>query len=364
MDLYISYFGRLGQSLSLETVFFFGSFGLYIAAFLAFTFGGVFSRVVINRWGRRFCFAGVILGSIGLGHRWYTAGHPPLSNMYESMYTFATMFVWILLFFTRKESFPLVEGGASVLAILMTGIASVFGKEVRPLVPALQSYWLHLHVSLAFVGEACFAFAFVTSYLLCLRELLLSQFGEKGERGPFVLAPLAGWAARLVVYGVPIGFLVLLGFVLPRMEDQRKYTMLLYGVFIPALFATFLGLVLRLHRPTARKVITVWLPESERLDEFSYKAISLGYPLFVVGAIIFGMVWANKAWGRYWGWDPKETWALITFLVYSGYLHVRLTKGWKGVPTAILSITGFLVTVFTLFGVNYLLAGLHSYGAF
>lgn len=103
------------------------------------------------------------------------------------------------------------------------------------------------------------------------------------------------------------------------------------------------------------------LPPAENLDELIYRAIALGYPLFTVGAIIFGMVWAYKAWGRYWGWDPKETWALITFLVYSWYLHLRYSKGWKGTGLAVLAVMGFLVTMFTLFGVNLILSGLHSY---
>jgi cytochrome c-type biogenesis protein CcsB len=105
------------------------------------------------------------------------------------------------------------------------------------------------------------------------------------------------------------------------------------------------------------------LPEADVLDSFSYRAISLGYPLFTFGAIILGMAWAHKAWGRYWGWDPKEVWALVTFIVYSLYLHGRYRWGWKGSLSAYLAIIGFAVTLFTLFGVNLLLSGLHSYGS-
>jgi len=91
-------------------------------------------------------------------------------------------------------------------------------------------------------------------------------------------------------------------------------------------------------------------------------ALTIGLVMLTIGNFLGGQ-WANESWGRYWGWDPKETWALITFLVYSLYLHVRLTRGWRGTWTAFLSITGFLVTLFTLFGVNLLLAGLHSYAS-
>jgi len=103
------------------------------------------------------------------------------------------------------------------------------------------------------------------------------------------------------------------------------------------------------------------LPDKKVLDSISYRAISLGYPLFTLGALILGMVWAHRAWGRYWGWDPKEVWALITFIVYSLYLHGRLRLGWRGRVSAYLAVIGFIVTMFTLFGVNLLLSGLHSY---
>ena len=105
------------------------------------------------------------------------------------------------------------------------------------------------------------------------------------------------------------------------------------------------------------------LPDKDTLDAFSYRAISLGYPLFTLGALVLGMAWAHKAWGRYWGWDPKEVWALVTFIVYSLYLHGRYRWGWKGTISAWIAIVGFAVTLFTLFGVNLLLSGLHSYAS-
>lgn len=98
------------------------------------------------------------------------------------------------------------------------------------------------------------------------------------------------------------------------------------------------------------------------MDRIVYTSIGIGYPIYTAGALIFGAVWAQYAWGSYWSWDPKETWALITWLVYTGYLHTRLVKKWRGNMTALLSIVGFAFTMFTFFGVNYLLSGLHSYG--
>jgi cytochrome c-type biogenesis protein CcsB len=102
-------------------------------------------------------------------------------------------------------------------------------------------------------------------------------------------------------------------------------------------------------------------PDAATLDMVTYRAVAVGFPVFTLGALIFGAVWAKYAWGDYWTWDPKETWALITWIVYALFLHVRVVHGWKGKATAWVSIIGFIVTLFTLFGVNYLLSGLHSY---
>jgi cytochrome c-type biogenesis protein CcsB len=98
------------------------------------------------------------------------------------------------------------------------------------------------------------------------------------------------------------------------------------------------------------------------MDRLVATSIGIGYPIFSAGALVFGAIWAETAWGAWWSWDPKETWALITWLIYTAYLHTRLVKGMRGRTSAILAIVGFLATVFTFFGVNYLLSGLHSYG--
>jgi len=99
----------------------------------------------------------------------------------------------------------------------------------------------------------------------------------------------------------------------------------------------------------------------EKLDLVAYRAVAVGFPLFTLGALVFGMIWASKAWGRYWGWDPKEVWSLITWLFYALYLHTRLVYGWKGKKSALIAVLGFIAALFTFFGVNYLLRGLHSY---
>jgi cytochrome c-type biogenesis protein CcsB len=101
--------------------------------------------------------------------------------------------------------------------------------------------------------------------------------------------------------------------------------------------------------------------DPDDLDEISYRAIAIGFPVFTLGALIFAMIWAQIAWSRFWGWDPKEVWALITWLFYSAYLHLRLSRGWQGTRSAWLAVVGFIIVLFTLIGVNLVIAGLHSY---
>lgn len=145
---------------------------------------------------------------------------------------------------------------------------------------------------------------------------------------------------------------------LPPIPALRSYWLVLHvafsfigEAFFVVSFVAALGLVV--SKDPSRK---------EVLDRITYTSIAIGYPIFTAGALIFGAVWAEKAWGRYWNWDPKETWALITWLVYTVYLHLRLIRGKKDPLTTWIAIVGFLCTVFTFFGVNYLLSGLHSYG--
>lgn len=341
---------------------------LYMIAFVGHAAAATLNRSSWYSIARNAAIAAAGVATVALGLRWLSAGHPPLSNMYESLVTLSTCLAWISIAFTRKTPLALAEAGSAVLAVLMIGIASVFARDARPLVPALQSYWLYLHVAVAFVGEACFALAFVLSYLFCLRRLIEGHVGKAvreeappAEGGEKVLC-------GLVVAGLPGVFLLIMTWLawryIERGSPGEEGRTLILWVVLPVLFC--LGILIfmaYLYRGAVGRTAERWLPSGSTLDELTYRAIALGYPLFTVGAIIFGMVWANKAWGRYWGWDPKETWALITFLVYSLYLHVRLTRGWHGTWTAFLSITGFLVTLFTLFGVNLLLSGLHAYAS-
>lgn len=344
-----------------ETSIFVISMVCYLAAFALYSASLSLERQKLYSFARGINMVGAVAALVALGLRWQSAGHPPLSNMYESLATLSTFIVLAGIIFTASQPLPVLEAGTSVGAILMIGIASVFSSDVRPLIPALQSYWLHLHVSLAFVGEACFAVAFILSYLFCLRRILgdssgKTDFTDKREK----------LACYGVVTGLPVAFIAGMILLAVHLSGHPMYAdrwhNIVIWVIVPSILASIVIAVLAyLFRGSLGRGAEKWLPENAVLDNLIYRAIALGYPLFVVGGLIFGMIWANKAWGRYWGWDPKETWALITFLVYSIYLHVRLARGWNGTWTACLSVAGFIVTMFTLFGVNLLVSSLHSY---
>jgi cytochrome c-type biogenesis protein CcsB len=111
-----------------------------------------------------------------------------------------------------------------------------------------------------------------------------------------------------------------------------------------------------------KRVIEKFNISAEILDEITYKSIAIGFPIFTLGGLIFGAIWADQAWGTYWSWDPKETWSLITWFIYAFYLHSRMIRGWRGKRVAIVAVFGFLAVIITYLGVNLLLSGLHSYG--
>ena len=111
-----------------------------------------------------------------------------------------------------------------------------------------------------------------------------------------------------------------------------------------------------------KSVIEKFSISAVNLDEITYKSIAVGFPIFTLGGLIFGAIWADQAWGTYWSWDPKETWSLITWFVYAFYLHGRMLRGWRGKGVAIVAVVGFMAVIFTYLGVNLLLSGLHAYG--
>jgi cytochrome c-type biogenesis protein CcsB len=247
--------------------------------------------------------------------RWWEAGHFPISNLYESLCFLAWACTLTQLLVERSWPSPLVPAAATPMALGCVAFASFALpdrlQEASPLVPALRSSWLVMHVSVIMVSYA----ALLVGSLLSLAVL----FTERGRQlelrsssigsGGFRQARLAGAdAGDLHLSSVAIGV-------------------------------------------------------SEQLDSLSYRTITVGFLLLSVG-LVSGAVWANEAWGSWWSWDPKETWALICWLVYAAYLHTRLSRGWQGRRPALVAVAGLVVIAVCYIGVNLLGIGLHSYGWF
>jgi len=201
--------------------------------------------------------------------------------------------------------------------------------------------------------------------------------------GIAVIYLYAEWRYRMRIIGafvMPIAWF-LLAWVAMKMPEQARNAgnlmpalqsnwltihvataMVSYGAFALSCGTSIMYLVKKvLEANNSKSSFNKRLPSLDVLDDMSYKAIAIGFPL-LSAVIITGAIWAEFAWGRYWSWDPKETWSLITWLVYAAYLHARFTYGWRGNKAAWMSVLGFAFVLFTFFGVNYFLSGLHAYG--
>jgi len=273
----------------------------YLLVGLLFLAGGLWASSRLQLWARLLFWAGLGAHTMALLGRWWESYHlalvhtpgagfseslrlvilqAPLSNFYESLIFFAWCLPFLALVTFRHYLQGYLGTVVAILACLLLAYASLGGVDsrIKPLMPALKSNWLLIHVVTCFLGYAAFTLGFGTA-LLYLKQ----------ERWP---------------------------------------------------------------RPS--------LPPLASMDRLIYQATIIGF-LFLTLGILTGAVWAESAWGRYWSWDPKETWSLITWLVYATLLHARLVKGWQGRRIAWLAVLGFMAVLFTYFGVSFLLTGLHSY---
>jgi len=299
-----------------------------------------------------------------IGLRWKESydlgyGHIPLSNMYESMVFWSWSTILIYLIFERvyrNRSLGVIAAPLGLLAIAAVSIAPSISQQIDPLVPALQSNWLTAHVITSFFGYAAFAISFGVSVLY----LIFSS--EKRNDAAYVVGMVCLVATITVLAAVGLDFVAqkVAGAPHPHLfaaslRSPALGVKVVSWVAVLALFAFFWYAGQANHDRLA-----ALFPPLRVLDELAYKTIMVGFPLLTLG-IVTGAAWANYAWGTYWGWDPKETWSLITWLIYAAFLHARFTAGWRGKKTAILSVVGFAAVVFTYIGVNFVLSGLHSY---
>jgi len=297
-----------------------------------------------------------------LGARWIEAGYFPLSNLYESLFFLTWGITTVHLIAESSSRSRLVGVVTSPVAMLIAAFATVTlpsqMQASEPLVPALKSNWLMMHVSVMMLSYS----ALMVGSLLAIAFLVVtrgqniqlqgSSVGTGGYRNNgYRLHKAAELISQPAApYAENNGF--------ARFETSSNGN----GNANTAV----LNLVSTSEPQTvasAEPLSPQRLSLAEILDNISYRIIGLGFPLLTIG-IIAGGVWANEAWGSYWSWDPKETWALITWLVFAAYLHARITRGWQGRSPAILASTGFVVVWVCYLGVNLLGKGLHSYGWF
>jgi cytochrome c-type biogenesis protein CcsB len=260
--------------------------GLYLASTFCYMSSLAVDKPRLNRIGFYFLTAGFAVHLISLFARYFLAGHTPITNLHESLSFLALCTAGF--FIVLRKTYKIEVLGAIFLPVVSVVLISSFtvSTAIRPLPPMLRSFWLPVHTSLAFIGNAVFFAGFLVSIVY-----LVVERGIKKKRAS----------------GVSDHF-----------------------------------------------------PPLETLDRINYKCMSYGFLLLTLG-IITGSLWAEMAWGSYWNWDPKETWSLITWIVYAILIHNRLTLGWRGRKTAYLMIVGFLSVLVTFIGVNLFIGGLHSY---
>jgi cytochrome c-type biogenesis protein CcsB len=293
-----------------------------------------------------------------LGARWIEAGYFPLSNLYESLFFLTWGITTVHLIAENTSRSRLVGVFTAPIAMCISAFATLTlpsGMRLsEPLVPALKSNWLMMHVSVMMFSYSALmvgsllaiAFLFVTSGQNI--QLQGSSVGAGGYRSNGYRLRKAGE----LVSEQPT----------PATENNSfaRFEINSNGNGKTAVLDTVLATPIQNSEET---LTPQRLSLAETLDNVSYRIIGLGFPLLTIG-IIAGGVWANEAWGTYWSWDPKETWALITWLVFAAYLHSRITRGWQGRRPAILAAIGFVIVWICYLGVNLLGKGLHSYGWF
>ena len=382
---------------------------------------------------------GLIASTAAVAHRWYEAGHPPFASVYEMLLSFVWTLALLTLIAEKRYGVKVIGTVTMPVAIVGVVLMQLLRTDVHPLVPALQSTWLHVHVTLAMLAYAACALSFALAMMFLIQDnmktetflaassastlaiyasVVLTRFEKWGglslvawnpeqksevflSKGVrlFVTIPDLGWlmvlallvvASPLVFYGLArwknndsfltaanravflsilLQVMTLVMF-LVRANDGRYPSLDADGLFptslaaspfilsglVGGVFISLLYLLLLWRRPDLGRL----LPSADNLDRITYKTIGLAFPLLTL-MIAAGAYWANQTWGSYWSWDPKETWAAITWLVYALYLHMRITRGWRGRRAAYFAIAGFAVVMFTFFGVTYLLPGLHAY---
>jgi cytochrome c-type biogenesis protein CcsB len=331
-----------------------GSFAILFVTMLIYWSGAAFPQLGYLPMGTAgMAIANLCIATL-LGARWLAAGYFPLSNLYESLFFLAWGITTVHLIAENMSRSRLVGVATAPVAMSIAAFAALTlpseMQSAEPLVPALKSNWLMMHVSVMMLSYA----ALMVGSLLAIAFLIVTRGQNIELRGSSVGTGSYRLHRSIDLVTQPNSAAVASPAAASLIESNGKgQTAVLDLVTAPSIQTV----------PSVEVLSPQRLSLAETLDNISYRVIGLGFPLLTIG-IIAGAVWANEAWGSYWSWDPKETWALITWLVFAAYLHARITRGWQGRRPAILAATGFVAVWVCYLGVNLLGKGLHSYGWF
>ncbi len=256
------------------------------AACMAYIVFFIHQQEKVRSLARMILLGSGVLQTLYIVSRYFLAGHTPITSQHEAVVFFSWAVTWAYLSFRWRYTVKNFGTFVSILLLIQLVIAAMVSRQINPLAPALQSWWLPVHAGVSLVAYGFLALAFCGGVMY-----LIQNWELKSKR---------------------------LGYFFNR------------------------------------------LPSLDALDQLNSHCLTVGFGLLTLG-IITGSVWARQAWGTYWHWDPKETWSLITWFVYAAQIHLRLTVGWRGKQAAIMTIVGFLCVLFTLWGVTFLLGGVHAY---
>ncbi|MFD2132186.1 c-type cytochrome biogenesis protein CcsB [Pseudogracilibacillus auburnensis] len=332
--------------------------------------------------------------------RWIAGGHAPVGNMFEFM-TFlglSIVLAFIIIYFIYRLN--ILGLFALPIALIIIAYASMFPTDLSPLVPSLQSPWLYIHVTTVSLSQGILGISFVAGLIYLIKQVDQKKRSKKNiwlELILFSLIACVGFILSTITFNIldysatfeyPSGDRTLtVEYNLPAIAGPQDGELITEGAngalfeapgwlqgrnaakkFNTLIWSFATGLVLYgLIRLVFRRRIGAAIQpllkniKPDLVDEITYRAVAIGFPLFTLGGLIFASIWAQIAWDRFWGWDPKEVWALITWFFYAAFLHLRLSRGWHGEKSSWLAVIGFAIIMFNLIVVNLVIAGLHSY---
>ena len=361
----------------------------YVAAMVAYFFRLAFTRVAAGgvvatkRLGRGVGLAGTAVAAAGwsahavsVTTRGMAAGRVPWANMYEYSSLFALIAVAVgLVVVQRRLGFGHLVGFILAGAVLSMTVALLLFTPAGPVVPALNTYWIKIHTSAAMASSSIFMVGFVATALYLVKDTAERRVAERSS-ATFTGSTVGAAYVGDVKEDRPEGYELDGGVGDPSVTTAMAQRDVLSPVLFPLVPGVVVSLfVLAVWRAPAAAIMAgsaaallgtaTWyavpyLPAAAQLDNLAYRTIAFAFPLWTF-AVIAGAVWAEEAWGRYWGWDPKETGSFFTWVFYASYLHARSTHGWRGRRAAWVAVVSFVALMVTYYAVNLWIVGLHSY---